>query len=85
MGVPRICSVSNDWKMRTMLSMNTTERAGTITGSVTRIMVRTFEAPDTLAASSMLRSMLRKAGVRSMTFWEMALAIRCAQMIPGTE
>ena len=57
---------------------------GIMSGSVTRVMVRRFEAPDTRAASSNARFMLRNAGVSSMTLADMPLAIRCTQTIPGT-
>ena len=42
MGVPRICSVSNDWKTRTTCSMNTMTIAGIMSGSVTLIIVFGF-------------------------------------------
>ena len=40
---------------------------GIMTGSVTRIMVVTVEAPETRPASSSVTSMFRKAGVSSIT------------------
>ena len=41
-------------------------------------------APPTRAASSSVESMLRNAGVKSMTLIEMPWPIRLAQTIPGT-
>ena len=84
MGVPRICSVSKDWKTRTIWSTKTITMIGTISGSVTRNMVRRLDAPETRAASPKRTFMFRKAGVISITLAEMALAMRCTQMMPGT-
>ena len=64
--------------------MKTMVMAGTITGSVTRIIVRMLVAPETRAASSSSTFMLRKAGVSSITLSEMVFAIRWAQTMPGT-
>ena len=50
-------------------------------GSVKRIMAMMLEAP---LISSMVVSILRKAGVSSMTLMEILFAIRCAQTMPGT-
>ena len=71
--------------MRTMFSMNTKTMGGIMTGSVTRIIVWMLEAPETRAASSSVTSMFRNAGVSSMTWLEMALPMRWAKMMPGTE
>ena len=64
--------------------MNTTVMAGIITGIVTRIIVRRFDAPETREASSSERFMFRNAGVSSITALDMVLPIRWTQMIPGT-
>ncbi len=46
--------------------------------------VRRLLAPPTRAASSKLASMLRKAGVSSMTLIEIPWPIRFAKTMPGT-
>ena len=55
----------------------------TMRGSVTRNMVRMFEPPATREASSSAASMLRKAGVSSITLPAMPLATMCAHRMPG--
>ncbi len=55
-----------------------------ISGSVTLKSVRRLLAPPTRAASSSVESMLRNAGVRSITLIEMPCPIRLAQTMPGT-
>ena len=55
-----------------------------IRGRVTLNIVRRLLAPPTRAASSKLASMLRKAGVKSMTLIEIPWPIRFAKTIPGT-
>ena len=82
-GLPRICSISKDWNMRTIINIKTSTIGGVIRGNVIRNAVPISEAPDVLPASSRETSMFRKAGVSSMTLWEMALAIRWAKMMPG--
>src|SRR5689334_3728616 len=56
----------------------------TISGRVTLKTVRRLLAPPTRAASSSVESILRKAGVNSITLIEMPCPIRFAQTIPGT-
>ena len=70
--------------MRSSWSEKTSTMGEIIRGNVTRIMVCRLPAPPTRACSSNRESMLRNAGVSSMTLVDIPLAIRCAHMIPGT-
>ena len=71
--------------MRSIWSANTSTIGEAINGTVTRIIVRMFVAPPTLAASSRPASMFRNAGVSNITFRDMPLPIRLAHTMPGTE
>ncbi len=56
----------------------------TISGNVILKSVRRLLAPPTRAASSSVESMLRKAGVSSMTLIDIPWPIKLAQTMPGT-
>ena len=58
---------------------------GVIAGTVMRINVVKAPAPDIRLASSRDASILRKAGVNSITFVDSPWVIKCAQMIPENE
>src|SRR6266481_5335889 len=78
------CSISNDWNMRTRFSIRTMVMGGIMSGSVIRANVMKLEAPEARLASSNDASILRNAGVSSITFDEMTVLIRCTQTMPWT-
>ena len=82
--MPSKYSVSNDWKTRRSCNAKTKIIGEIINGRVTLKSVRKLPAPPTRAASSSVASMLRNAGVKSITLIEMPWPIKFAQTMPGT-
>ena len=84
-GKPRISSNSNAWSEWITANNSTTSRTGVIAGMTIRSIVFWVLAPEMRAASSRVESMVRKAGVSSITWTAIAPLARWAQTMPQKE